>query len=254
MSETRPSSCFEINCFFWKIFGLWPGTSSKTYYRYYSISYLFVTLFLYNILLTANLIYTPWKIELLIREVIFLFTEVAVVAKVLTIILMRKRIILAFDLLDSEFFQGEDDISKKIVEKYIRIYTFGWKMYVILCNFSYASQAIVPIIKYYIFRKNIELPICKYYFLSDESRESYFSLWLIYQVFGIYGHMMYNVNVDSFVAGLILMAVTQMKVINHKLTNLKLRSTDSMKPIDVQDNIQVTNLNKCLRHYDLALK
>ncbi|CAK1544596.1 unnamed protein product [Leptosia nina] len=68
-------------------------------------------------------------------------------------------------------------------------------------------------------------------------------LW-IYQCVGIFGHMMYNVNVDTLIAGLMLHAIAQVKVIDSELRNLKRRNCHP------DENLK---LDKCLRHYDMLL-
>ncbi|KAG6455257.1 hypothetical protein O3G_MSEX009110 [Manduca sexta] len=254
MSSFCQTDIFKPNLFFWKCFGIWGGRTENKNYKYYSFSYLFVTLFVYNILLTINLIYTPLKIESLIREVIFYFTEIAVTAKVLMILVMRSKIIEAFNLLDCKEFKGDDEESKRIIETNNSFYRTCWKLYAVLSNVSYSSQVFAPLFINLIWTAKIELPVCKYYFLSDEMRDKYFIFWFIYQSFGIYGHMMYNVNVDSFIAGLILMAITQLKVLNAKFTNFNLEKRHKKRRILIQDKIQIMRLNRYLKHYDCVLR
>lgn len=241
------SNSFTINFVFLQIFGIWPEKKSK-YYKYYSYIFLFINLFIYNILLTLNLAYTPWKIDLLIREIIFYFTEVAVTAKVFMILLMRKKIVEAFDLLDCEAFKGGDDASRQIVEKHASTYKTCWKMYAILSNLSYSSQVFLPLFVYLIFpNSNIELPICKYYFLDESLINMYFALWYTYQALGIYGHMQYNVNVDSLMAGFIFMAIGQVKVLNLELRNLGHSSNRVY-----EEKIYMHKFVKCIESNDLT--
>ncbi|KOB67926.1 Odorant receptor [Operophtera brumata] len=254
MPSLRQSNIFKNNFICWKIFGIWPGRSQSKYYKYFSFLYLFITLFTYNILLTLNLAYTPRTIELIIREVIFYFTEIAVTSKVLMIVIMRDKIIEAFNLFDSEELDGDDEKSKQIIDQNYASYQTFWKLYAIMSNVAYSSQVFIPIFLYLIFKSNLELPICKYYFLTDEIRESYFVLWFIYQSFGMYGHMMYNVSVDSFIAGLLLIAIAQCRVINDKLYNMKFTAADNKLKAEVQEQIQMARLKKCLRRYDFLLK
>ncbi|XP_031769108.2 putative odorant receptor 92a isoform X2 [Galleria mellonella] len=104
-----------------------------------------------------------------------------------------------------------------------------------------------------IWNTKLELPTCNYYFLSDDIRDDYFIYWFIYQSFGMYGHMMYNVNIDTFIAGLIFIAVSQMKVLNFKLLNLKVNANSGLDEKE-QDRLQTLKLTKCLEHYNILLR
>lgn len=254
MSCTRQSDIFKYNFFFWKVLGLWPGRKPNRYYKYYSCVYILITLIIYNILLTLNLAFTPRKIEYLIREVIFYFTEIAVTSKVFMIIIMRDKILEAFNLLDGKDLDGDDESSKKVIEKantQIRIF---FKYFATISHAAYSSQVFVPIIIYLIFHVDLDLPICKYYFLTDEIRDRYFIFWFIYQSWGMYGHMVYNVTVDSFIAGLLLNAVIQLKILNVKLSNLKLSKQENKLSVDIQDETLTIRLRKCLVRYEAVLK
>lgn len=209
---------------------------------------------MYNILLTLNLVYTPRTLEVIIREVMFYFMEITVTSKVLMIIIMKDRIYEAFNLLDSETMNGDDEESKlRIAQNYASYQTY-LKLYAVACHIAFISQVLVPIFLHVIFKSSIELPICKYYFLSDEIRDRYFFLWYIYQSWGIYGHMMYNVATDTFVAGLLLSAIVHCKVINKKLFNLKITANEKQLNIEVQEQIQMAKLKNYLKRYDFLLK
>lgn len=248
------SKMFNKNFITLKIFGIWSGNTPWKYYRFYSFIYLFVTFACYNLLLTLNLLYTPRKIELLLREVIFYFTEITVATKILTILFMRDKLIDAIKLIDCDEFVGDYENKDGILYKTNMGYRLGWTLYTISSNMAYSSQVVVPIFLDMIRGTKSELPICKYYFLSDEVRDSHFLFWFIYQSVGMYGHMMYNVNIDSLIAGLLVVAIAQLRLLNRNLKNLKLTQEESNLPIKNQDKIQMARLNKLLRHYEVILK
>ncbi|XP_059048149.1 odorant receptor 46a-like [Achroia grisella] len=245
------SDNFKCNKFFWNLFGIWPGKFLHKYYKYFSFFYISINVVIYNILLTINLFYTPKKIEMFIQEVIFYFTEIGVTVKVLMILINRKKIVSIFDLMDCDEFNGEDPDSMCIVKNYNYIYKIGWKTYASICNLAYISVIFIPILVSFIWNAKLELPVCKYYFLADDMKNEYFIYLFIYQSFGMYGHMMYNINVDTFIAGLILIAVSQIKVLQYKLTNLKRNPKLNCKG---QEQLQILELNKYLRHYDIILR
>nr|XP_032528613.1 odorant receptor 30a-like [Danaus plexippus plexippus] len=251
MITSKLSDCFKINFFHLKFFGIWPGQSWKGYYKYYMAIFIFVNFIIYNSLLILNLVFTPRKIEYMIREVIFLFTEVAVTGKVLMIMFKRKKILSVFDILNCEVFKGEDDISRRIVESHVSKYKTYWSLYAILSNFAYSSQVFVPIIVYFIFNTNIKLPICKYYFLDEEYVRRYFVFLYLYQSLGIYGHMQYNVNIDALISGLLILAIAQVKVLKYELKNIKPDSP--LKDKRETERSQIFKLHKHLKHYEELL-
>ncbi|XP_075970200.1 odorant receptor 2a-like [Anticarsia gemmatalis] len=254
MPSDQSTTLFNIHYKVWNVFGIWGGRKPSKCYKFYSVLYLLVTFFFYNALLTLNLIYTPRKIELILREVIFYFTEITVAAKVFTILLLRSKIIEALNLIDCDEFVGDFGNKDGILNKVHKNYTFGWRFYALSSNIAYSSQVFVPILLDLIRKTESELPICKYYFLSDEDRRSYYIYWFIYQSFGMYGHMMYNVTIDSFIAGLLLISIAQMRLLNTKLSNFKLSVEETKLSKDLQDKISITRLNNFLKHYDVILK
>lgn len=243
----RISRCFKLNFVFLNVFGIWPLNKNGTCYRYYSLSFVFISLFVYNLLLTLNLVYTPRKIEIFIREVVFYFTEIAVTGKVVMILMKRSDISNVLNDLDCEAFQGQDDISRVIIKLHITKYKLYWRIYALISNFAYFSQIFLPLVLYFIFNTRIELPICKYFFLNDYYVQKYFIYLFIYQSVGMYGHMTYNVNIDTLIAGFIFMAITQLRVLNYKLKHFKISKNCTR-------NIEILKLKRLLKHYDAIIR
>ncbi|XP_063386669.1 odorant receptor 7a-like isoform X1 [Cydia fagiglandana] len=251
--STKQSDSFTQNRFFWTIFGLWPGKIPNKYYKYFSFTYLMIIFVAYEALLTLNLFYTPLRIDSLIREIIFFFTEIATGTKACMVIFKREKISVLFDMLDCEEFKGSDATGREIVRKYHQYYKSYLKTFTILCNFTYFAQVLFPVFGYWIFGNNLELPICKYYFLSDETRNQYFTLIYIYESYGMYNHMMYNVNNDSLIAGYMALAIGQVKVLQHDLENLKVDKSDDGSE-KMRDLKQQQKLRKILHHYGLLIE
>ncbi|XP_022117338.2 odorant receptor 42a-like [Pieris rapae] len=238
------SDTFNINFICLKVFGVpWPGKTSSIYYKCYSSIYILVSLILYYLLIILNLFYTPRNIELLVREVLFCFSETVAAAKVVLIFLKRKTIVRAFRILNCTFFKGDDE-SQELVSKYIVKYKTYWKLNAIMSNSAFFAKIFVPIMSYIVYGK-LELPIYNYYFLEKKTISRHFTFLWFYQAWGIYGHMMYNINIDSFIAGLILIIIAQIRIIDHDLRMLKSTSVDEE---------QLAKLNKCLRHYEMVLQ
>nr|WCC57426.1 odorant receptor 29 [Papilio glaucus] len=248
------SECFSNNVLAWKIFGIWSGPSPNKYYKYFSFMFLNLTLIVFNLFLVLNLFYTYNEIENLLQEVIYYFTEITVAAKVSMILLWKKEIITAFAILNSDEFKGTDKMSFEIVQKDVSTYKKIYKLYFYFCNLSYIL-AIVPGLVNFMLGHHSELPISRYNFLSDTIREKYFVFLYLYQSFCIYGHMIYNLSIDSFITGLIFLTITQLKVLNYKLKRFSFKTTHQVKHTnELKENVKVSNLNHCLRHFDVILR
>lgn len=246
MKTERQSEVFQLNQTLWKIFGLWPGENLKKYYKYYSMLFVTTLTIVYNVLLSVNLICIPRNVESFIEESIYFFTEIAVMAKIAMILFKRNKLLATFELLDCKEFQGSDDTGKKIVEDTISIFKKARTIDNIISHIAYLDLVLRPVITYFIDKTDLKLPIAQYYFLSDDVKREYFLHCLLYQSVAIYVHMFYNITVDTFIAGLIMLGIAQLKLLNHNFSQLKLDSGD--------DEASKTELNKLLRHYDLIVK
>ncbi|XP_013134594.1 PREDICTED: odorant receptor 46a, isoform A-like [Papilio polytes] len=220
---TTISKCFTNNVLAWKIFGIWSGPNPNKYYKYFSFIFVNLTLTIFNLFLTINLFYTYNNIENLLHEVIYFFTEITVVAKASMILFWKKEIMIAFDILDSDDFEGNDEKSIEIIEKDVSTYKKIFKFYFYFCNLSYIL-AIVPGFVDYLLGNDSEFPISKYNFLGDEIREQYFTLLYFYQSFCIYVHMVYNISVDSLITGFVFLIITQLKVLKYKFKRLNFKN------------------------------
>ncbi|XP_072937136.1 odorant receptor 49b-like [Epargyreus clarus] len=250
--EDHLSDTFQMNFVCWKIFGIWPGKSSSKYYKFYSFFYVFIFFVIYNVILTVNLYYTPLEVDLIIEEAIYYFNEVAIMLKVATILIWREKILALFDILDCNPFKGKDEVSKEIIVRNIQRYKTCWKLYAVQSHFAVFLCCIVPVIMHFLpVEYQLKFPVSKYLLLSVETRDKYFGWLYSYQVSGLYGQMMYNVNIDSFFAGLLYLAITQMEVLDHQLRSLR---WEKQNGTDNPEQKRVNELKYCLRHYDEILR
>lgn len=251
---TDQSKMFDDCIFVIKLFGISIERSPSIFIKIYSYTYVLINFVIYNILLTLNLYYTPRKIELLISEVIFYFTEVSTCSKVIILIFMREKVVDILEFVNRDEFKGDYGDKNGLLYKYTnRIYKLWRKAYVVFSNISFVFMMFTPI-RNYINRADTDLPVCKYYFLSDQAREKYYTFWFIYQPFGLYGHMMYNVNFDLMTGGLFIFIIVQLQLLYNNLSNLKVSEEESLLPEELQDKIQVAKLHQCLRHYALIIE
>lgn len=259
MEFDNNSKTFTDIILMWKMFGLWPRHGSDKYYKYFSLCNLFVFLCIYDALLTLNIFYTPRTIENIIHELIYFFNEICVTSKVLMIVFMRETIIKSFIILDSNLFKGCDETSRKIVERHASIYVKCWKFINIYRKMLPFIVLIPLLITQFIYNSKIELPICNYYFLHDEQRDKYFVILYIYQVAGMYLHLVYDFTSGAFMSGMIFLAIGQFKSLNHKLSNLgKSKHFFNSNAYDLRHKVDDTKgmgmLKNCLKHYDLLLE
>nr|ARO76461.1 odorant receptor 56 [Conogethes punctiferalis] len=255
MESTAQSRVFKYNIFFWKCLGLWSDETSGYCYKYYSVAFQSFYSGMFTFLYTLNLMFTPFDLEIIISQSMFYFTQWAQITKIAMIVLRRKYILRAFNMLDCTAFQGEDEETREIVNKNKCSYTNYWKACCVYYHIISLSIIILPIIKYFVNGTVIELPLCQYYFLGDNIREKYYKVLFAYQFTGIIMIMYSNLNTDTFINGFLMMAITQFKVLYWKLAHLDSSSLDQ-GVINEKDKeiLMIDKLKQCLIHYDLILQ
>ncbi|XP_050670652.1 uncharacterized protein LOC126969341 [Leptidea sinapis] len=248
------SEWFKINFKIYKIFGLWPGERPHGAYKYYSIIFLFIAFVTFSSLWWINLIFIPRKIEVIVPDVVFIFTEIVMIIKALMIMFKRKDLVEALKMLDSKPFQGRDTASINIVVRYKRNYRLYWLIYTILAHIAYVLRMFIPLFSHVIYNTTLELPICSFSFLDVETLNRYFISFYFYQSIFIYSHMLLNLNTDTLIAGLILMAIVQVKVLQHELQSLRVDKKWIKMNKSFQDALQISKLRRTLEHYEEILK
>ncbi|XP_050670654.1 odorant receptor 59a-like [Leptidea sinapis] len=248
------SASFNANFKIYKIFGLWPGNRPHSVYKYYSILFLFFTLVIFVSFLSINLIYIQRKIEVMVPEVVFIFAEIMMITKALMIVFKWKDLIEALKMLDSMSFQGKDTASINIVVRYVSNYKLYWIIYTMLAHIAYVLRMFIPLFSHVIFNTTLELPICSFSFLDLETLNHYFAILYFYQTACIYSHMFLNTNSDTLIAGLILMAIVNVKVLQHELQSLRVDKKWIKMNKSFQDALQISKLRRTLEHYEEILK
>nr|QEE82728.1 odorant receptor 10 [Conogethes pinicolalis] len=253
--ESGQSRVFKYNIFFWKCLGLWSDETSGYYYKYYSVAFQTFYSGIFTFLYTLNFMFTPFDLEIVISQSMFYFTQLAQIAKIAMIVLKRKYILRAFNMLDCIEFQGVDIKTTEIVNKNKYSYTNYWKACCVYYHISCFSIIILPIIKYFVRRTELELSLCQYYFLNDQTRVKYHGGLFFYQFTGLVVIILSNISTDTLINVLLMMAITQFRVLNCKLTNLRFSSLDEELVTTVDKEVlYVEKLKICLVHYDLLLK
>lgn len=244
-------NCFEINLYWWRWSGIWSDYPNMLYKLYATLC--MITLLTYNVVLTVNLFYTPLTVEAMVREVIFYFTSVATTAKVITVVVFKKDIIKVFEVLNSKMFTSDDENGQEIVTRKYNYYALCWKCNFIISHTTFFTLILSPLIIHLMFNRNLVLPICNFNFLSDNTREKYIYELYFYLSLGIYFVMTYNINIDSFIAGLMLMAVTQYDLLKYKIAEKNQKIIIKLDK-KLQEEYFLTVQMNYLMHYDQLLR
>ncbi|XP_061385565.1 odorant receptor Or2-like [Danaus plexippus] len=121
-------------------------------------------------------------------------------------------------------------------------------------NLAFIFKCIVPVAASYLFSSyEIKLPTSNYFFLSDDFKNDYFMLIFFYQSFGIYGLMVYDISIHTFVNGFLSFAITQLKILNYKFSTFKSERDSKFNKYEIE-RINMMKLKQMLKHYDNILK
>lgn len=262
MAVINQTDCFNFNIKFWKFLGIWPPNSLGRYYKYYSRAFVMIFQIFYNFLFSINLYFLPRHLDIFIEEMILYFTEVAVMSKVLTFFFMHDKIVEIFITLQSDIFQPSTDYGVKVIENAKIFNVRYWKILAVASFTSCLTLLLTPIIAHLITSVDLVLPISSYSFLSDEIKEKYIYPLYFYQSFGLFFHMLYNINIDNFFLGIIIFTIAQLEILEEKFRNitdeLRLEETEekhaNCRSIVNDDKTLILRLNKAILHYDVVSK
>nr|XP_049692376.1 odorant receptor 2a-like [Helicoverpa armigera] len=251
----RQIDCFIINMKFLKYLAVWPGEDSTPRYKYYSAAFITIYIFVYMTLFTINFPFLPKQLDVFIEDMLFYFTDCAVVSKTLTIVFMREKIYDLFDMLESDIFQPDDAEGLAIIENAKKFNKLYWNIFTSVSFISSAAH-LSPIIVYFIKGTELELPVCSYRFLSENFRQMFVIPLYLYQGSGAMFHMMYNVSIDTFFAGLMVLTIAQLDILDKKLR--RVTDKDEHKDANGETSGQnqdkhreaVRKINQCIIHYE----
>ncbi|XP_022822183.1 odorant receptor 2a-like [Spodoptera litura] len=253
--EFHRIDCFNINLMYFKFLGVWPGNNPWRFYNYYSKAFIMVFVIIFILLFSINFYFLPRQLNIFIEETIIYFTDLAVTSKVLTFVFMHKEIIGILDILECDLFQPEDDEEMIILENAKKSSKTYCKIIMIVSYLSSTLLILSPLISHLILGVELLLPICRYAFISDEYRLMFIYPIYLYQIVSIHFHVLYNVNVDIFFFGLMVLAIAQLDILDRKLRKVtegnKVQDTDgeaSRLPID-KNKEDVMKINQCIIHF-----
>ncbi|XP_039757897.1 odorant receptor 46a-like [Pararge aegeria] len=252
----KPTDCFNKNLKFWKLLGIYPFKVNWKFYEIYSIIFVFLFIFLYDGLITITFFYLPRDLDHFVDEMIFYFTVLAVMSKVVTYMLAKEKMCKIFEILDSETFQPESKKGLQIITKAKKFNVKYWKIVASVSYYSNLVHILTPFIAHIFSSVPLLLNLSNYSFLSDDFIEKYIYPIYFYQGIGMHINMLYNLNIDTFFLGLMVFAIAQLELLEDKLITItdesnakthehKLNSTKSA----TDDTILITKLNKAIIHY-----
>lgn len=220
--------------------GLWPSNSNG----YQLNGYCLYTIISVGFLMTAHNIFRVMNIFFVISdlsavaEIIFLTcTDVLASIKTFVFIYNMKTLKTLFQALNTATCQPKSLIQKKL-------YLYETKIWVILSLTVY-SVAVTVFIKWTITPllhiKSRSLPFLAWY-PFDPQKKFFYELTFIHQSIGFFLLATANVNIDAFIAYLMLYVEGQIQIL---MDNLKMKHWSS------DFNV---NLMKCMEHHKLILR
>lgn len=234
---------------FWKYLGISPEDHLFHYYGIYSKLFILIGVILYDLLFTINFYFIPRQLDIFIAEMIFYFTELAVASKVLTFVFMRHDIVRLLVLLENNIFLPDTDEGLVIIQ---RAKTFIKRYYRIVATVSVTSNMVhilSPIIANVLLSVKLMLPVCSYSFLPEKFLDVFIYPLYFYQTLGMHFHMWYNVNIDSFFLGLLVLTIAQLEILSIKLETVTDNRNVKEKNEEDLANNNIIKLNKCIIHY-----
>ncbi|XP_047528194.1 odorant receptor 43a-like [Vanessa atalanta] len=248
MPLVKQTDCFIRNMKYWKFLGIYPLEIKWKFYNWYSKIFVFAFIILYDGLSTLNFYFLERNLDHFIEEMIFYFTELAVMSKVLTFMIMREKIEEILKTLDSETFQSINETETVFIKNAMKFNVKYWKIVALVSYFSNFVHVSSPFIAHLFLPVPLVLPVSSYSFLSENFTETFIYPVYFYQSIGIHMNMLYNVNIDTFFLGLMILVIAQLEILEQKLMTVT-NKHDSNYSISLN-----THLNKSIIHFDEVAK
>ncbi|XP_061385881.1 odorant receptor 46a-like [Danaus plexippus] len=251
MTFLQQTHYFNKNLKFWLFLGIYPFEINSKLYKFYSKILFFVFIFLYDSLITINFYFLPNDLNMIIDDMVFYFTLLSIIPKVLTYFIMKEDIRDILNFLNGEKFQPKNEKEIQIINAAKKFNEKYWKVVAIL---SYSCNVILlctPVIHHLITSVPLEFTINGYFFLSEDFRRDYVYYIYFYQAIGALLNMLYNMNIDSFFLGLLILVIAKIDILGEKLNSITTNISDSDGMINRDiDEICIRKLNDCILHYN----
>nr|AOE48059.1 putative odorant receptor OR54 [Athetis lepigone] len=247
--------CFKIHLTILRILGVWPEENPSLCYIYLSRIFVFIFTVLYVVIYTVNFYFLPQQLEIFAEELIFYFSIIGALSKALAFIFLRDKFKKMLDMLESEVFQSDDPEEVKLIEKAKEKSMFYWKITAGLSVSANTANVFLPFVVHLIFSVKLEFPVCRYSFVPEQYEAIFLYPAYLYQSIGITSHMLYNVNIDTFLLGVMFLAMAQLDILDRKLrkvTDVCVNVNAPRGSVDraIDDQNAVLEIIKCIKHYD----
>nr|XP_021200412.2 odorant receptor 2a [Helicoverpa armigera] len=247
--------CFDTHLKILRILGVWPHDNPSIYYIYFSRIFVFIFTVLYVVIYTMNFYFLPQQLEVFADELIFYFTNVGALSKALAFIFLRDKVKKMLFMLESEIFQSDDPEEIKLIKEGKEKSNFYWKITAGLSVSANTVNVCLPLLVHIIFSVELEFPVCRYSFIPEKYEAMFAYPAYFYQSIGITTHMLYNVNIDTFLLGVMFLAMTQLDILDRKLrkvTDVCINPDAARGSVDkfIDDQNAVLEIIKCIKHYD----
>nr|WQS23369.1 odorant receptor 25 [Diaphania glauculalis] len=241
----RQIDCFNIIMKYWKILGLHPEKDIWPYYNYYSFFVTFTFIILYDSLLSLNFFYLPRELDKIMEDMVFYFMVLSVVSKAFTLLFQKEKIMSILNTLESDVFQPDTEEGQNIIKE-AKIFNLRYlKIEAAISATSHITHITTPLIVHFFFNQKLELPVCTYSFLSNDTIDEFVYPLYFYQILGMHFQVLYNVNIDSFFVGVMVYVTAQLDILNNKYRHL----TDNLPKGSDSDRSLNLKLNEAVNHY-----
>lgn len=256
--EFHQIDCFKVHLTFLKILAIWPGDNPSRGYIYYSRIFLLIFVYIFLTLYSINFYFLPQQLEIFAEEMTFYFTDVTVFSKVIAFIFMRDKIRKMLHMLENEMFQSENSEEAEIIKNAKQNTLMYWKITAVMSVVANTAHVFAPFVSHLILPIELEFPACSYSFIPEKYKAKVLYPAYLYQGIGITCHMLYNVNFDTFLLGLMFLGIAQLDILDRKLrkvTDCKV-DTEIHGIIDksADDRNAVLAINQCIKRYDAVCK
>ncbi|XP_046962806.1 odorant receptor 43a-like [Vanessa cardui] len=264
MKFLKQTECFNRHMKYWKFLGIYPLEVKWKFYNWYSKIFVFAFIILFVGLSTFNFYFFERNLDDFIEETIFYFTELAALSKVLTCMVMKKKIEEILKTLDSEMFQPINEMETVFINNAMKFNVKYWKIVAVISYFSHFVHILSPFIAHLVLPVPLVLPVSSYAFLSEKFKDEFIYQLYLYQTMGIHMLMLYNVNIDTFFLGLMILVIAQLEILEHKFMTVtnkydnnvseSLNTSNRNGRSKINDIYYIEDLNKAIIRFDRVAK
>ncbi|CAH1367589.1 unnamed protein product, partial [Tenebrio molitor] len=219
MKKFNWKSAISMNTWFLKLTGLWPGAELyklNTYTLYMIFVFLLVNSHIF--FQAANVINAYKNLKALITIIFSIFTKLLTSAKMLMFIRKSATLQRFMLQLESEEFQPKNDQQIKMIQRSLKAWTMIYLVFWVLALCIVSFRSFFPILDGTV--KNYKLPFPAWY-PFDYKTSPLYQLTYFHQVICVWISGIATVNMDTFIAALMMCIGSQCDILSDNLRNLR---------------------------------